>query len=130
MLETEKPDIVVGTESWLTPDISNSEIIPKDLGYNIFREDRTTGTGGGVFILVRDGILVSEQKHFKTDCEIAWVRVDVAGSKPLFIASYYRPRESDEHSLAELRKSIAMIRKKKYLGFGRYERFQTVLGWR
>ena len=84
MLETEKPDIVVGTESWLTPDISNSEIIPKDLGYNIFREDRTTGTGGGV----RDGILVSEQKHFKTesDCEIVWVRVDVAGSKLLFIA--------------------------------------------
>ena len=80
-----------------------------NLGYNIFREDRTTGTGGGVFILARDGILVSEQKHFKTDCEIVWVRVDLAGSKPLFIASYYRPRESDEHSLAELRKSLAMV---------------------
>ena len=56
-----------------------------------------------------DGILVSEQKHFKTDCEIVWVRVDVAGSKPLFIVSYYRPRESDEHNLAEFRKSLAMV---------------------
>ena len=59
--------------------------------------------------MVRDGILVSEQKHFKTDCEIVWVRADVAGSKPLFIASYYRSRESDEHSLAEPRKSLAMV---------------------
>ena len=70
---------------------------------------KEANTGGGVFILVRDGILVSEQKHFKTDCEIVWVRIDVAGFKRLFIASYYRPRESDEHNLAELRKSPAMV---------------------
>ena len=52
LLDTEKPDILIGTESWLTPDIQNSEIIPPDLGYSIFREDRTSSIGGGVFILV------------------------------------------------------------------------------
>ena len=28
LLDTENPDIVIGTESWLTPDISSSEVFP------------------------------------------------------------------------------------------------------
>jgi hypothetical protein len=32
------PDIVLGTESWLKPDISNSEIFPQE--YTVFRRDR------------------------------------------------------------------------------------------
>jgi hypothetical protein len=39
-----KPDIIVGTESWLTSDITNSEIFPKDL-YTIYRKDRTGRKG-------------------------------------------------------------------------------------
>ena len=54
--------MVCGTESWLTPDISNSEIIPLDLGYTMFRQDRTGNIGGGVLILVKNDITASEQK--------------------------------------------------------------------
>lgn len=43
-----KPDIIVGTESWLTSDITNSEIFPKDL-YTIYRKDRTGRKGEGVY---------------------------------------------------------------------------------
>ena len=35
------PDIVVGTESWLTPAVISSEIFPND--YNIYRHDRPDG---------------------------------------------------------------------------------------
>lgn len=49
VIKTDKP--VVRTETWLTPESTSSEILPKDLDYNMFRSDQTTGTGGGVFIL-------------------------------------------------------------------------------
>jgi predicted acyltransferase (DUF342 family) len=39
-----KPDIIVGTDSWLKSDITNSEIFPKDL-YTIYRKDKTGRKG-------------------------------------------------------------------------------------
>ena len=65
LLDTECPDVVCGTESWLTPDISNSEIIPPDLGYTMFRQDRTGNIGGGVLILVKNDIIASEKNSSK-----------------------------------------------------------------
>ena len=44
-------DILVGTESWLTPGIQNSEIICPDLGYSIFIEDRMSSVGVGYLSL-------------------------------------------------------------------------------
>ena len=52
-------DIIVGTESWLTPDITDSEIFPPDL--TIFRKDRSQKTGGGVFIAVKYLILFAQE---------------------------------------------------------------------
>lgn len=51
MVDSVKPDIIVGTESWLRPDIMNSEIFPSN--YTVYRRDRDT-SGGGVFIAVID----------------------------------------------------------------------------
>ena len=58
----------------------------KSLGYTPFHEDRGADTvGGGVFILVKDTIVVTEQKQLKTDCEIIWVKLDnVAAKTPLY----------------------------------------------
>ena len=41
-----KPHITAGTETWLTPDVMNSEIILPEFGYNIYRKDRVSGYGG------------------------------------------------------------------------------------
>ena len=72
-----KPDIVIGTESWLkgikpgqNPSkdaIKSSEIFPEN--YTSFRNDRGT-LGGGVFILVQNNIIATEQPQYVTDCEI------------------------------------------------------------
>jgi len=53
LIDTHNPDIVIGTESWLTKEHLTSEIFPSSLGYTIFRRDRQKGKGGGVFILVK-----------------------------------------------------------------------------
>ena len=48
------PDIILGTESWLNPEIGNPKIFPPD--FNVFRCDRQHSqkkSGVGVFILVK-----------------------------------------------------------------------------
>ena len=39
------PDIVICTESWLTPDIYDAEIITSSLGYTMFRRDMGSRRG-------------------------------------------------------------------------------------
>ena len=46
----------------------------------------------------------------KSNCEIIWVKIECHGNKPLYIASYYRPKETDRESTEELAKSISMVR--------------------
>ena len=52
LIDSTGADIVIGTESWLDNSILSSEIFPKNM--TIFRKDRTSGRGGGVFITVSD----------------------------------------------------------------------------
>ena len=70
LIDTERPDVIIGTESWLSPDIRYSEIFP--LGYTPYRADRVTETtrSGGVFVLVSDTLIISEQPQLKSECEI------------------------------------------------------------
>ena len=46
MVDSVKPDIIVGTESWLRPDIMNSEIFPSN--YTVYRRDKDTS--GAVYL--------------------------------------------------------------------------------
>ena len=84
---------MIGTESWLHKDIPDCEVFPASLGFNPpIRKDRPGDTkGGGVFILVSQRLVVSEQPLLSTNCEIVWAKVQVVGAKPLLIAAYYRP---------------------------------------
>ena len=110
-LEFYKPDIVIGTESWLHKDIPDCEVFPASLGLNPpIRKDRPGDTkGGGVFILVSQRLVVSEQPQLSTNCEIVWAKVQVVGAKPLLIAAYYRPLEHDQVSAEELKNSLTRV---------------------
>ena len=96
-----KPDIILGNESWLHPDIKNNEIFPDN--YNIFREDRLTDNHGGVFHAIKKDV-VAHRDDLNTDCEIIWTQCQIQnkGLKSLFLASFYRPSMNDMHSLQEL----------------------------
>ena len=110
LLDTENPDIVVGTESWLSPDIASSEIFPE--GYHSFRADRKSKSkrSGGVFILVRNSLICTEQPQFQTNCEILWVKIEITGSRPLFVGAYCRRVEDDLESLREFQDSVSRVR--------------------
>jgi hypothetical protein len=63
LIDTYNPDVVIGTESWLSEGINYAEIFRDD--YIVFRRDRHS-RGGGVFICVKNYI----------DCRELWVDED------------------------------------------------------
>ena len=48
-----KPDAVILTETKLNKDILTSEVFPSELGYMVYRKDRSNEGGGGVALLIR-----------------------------------------------------------------------------
>lgn len=45
--------IVILTESWLKPEINDSEIFPDELQFDVYRCDRISKRGGGVLIAIK-----------------------------------------------------------------------------
>ena len=87
-IETNKPDIIIGSESWLKPSIKNSEIFPTT--YNIYRQDRSDGYGG-VFIAC-NSVLTSYELSINTyNNEIVCCHIELANHHSLIICSIYRP---------------------------------------
>ena len=64
-MELNKPDIFVGTETWLTKEMFDSEFFPPELGFTVYRKDRISQKGGRVIILVRSA-LSSEKSQNST----------------------------------------------------------------
>ena len=110
MIDASNPDIVIWTESWLTPDILNNEIFPKN--YNVYRKDRVLGNkkcGGGVFLMVRSNFVSIELTELDTNCEIIWAQIQLKGNKFLNVGSFYRPDHTDGKYMEELRSSLSRI---------------------
>jgi len=111
LVDSTKPDIIIGTESWLTPDVHNSEIFPPQLigKFHIFRCVREHTLGGGVFIAVSNDYVCTRVPELVTNCEIIWVKLNIVGFKTLYICAYYNPIEGDEVSLSNFDMSIRRI---------------------
>ena len=109
-VELNKPDIIVGTETWLTKKMFDSEFFPPELGFTVYRRDRIGQKGDGVIILVRSALSSEEKSEFNSDCENLWVQLNLVGSKSVLIGAYYKPHEFDQHSLDELSKSLDMVK--------------------
>jgi len=87
LIDTYSPDVVSGTESWLSEEINNAEVFRDD--YITFRRDRCS-RGGEAFICVKNYI----------DCRVLWtdevfemIAVEVQGGNPKFAWVYRAPNE-------------------------------------
>ena len=93
LIQSTRADIIIGTESWLSPEIKSVEVFPPN--FTIYRRDRPKGQGGGVFVLVSSLYESEEPEELKVDqeldCELVWAKVKVHGSKDLYVESFYRP---------------------------------------
>ena len=83
IINSAKPDIILGNESWLTPDIKNSEIFPDS--FDAIRKDREGDAHGGVFIAFRRDLLCTETPELDTECEIVWCELNIIGCRTLFL---------------------------------------------
>ena len=81
-----KPDIIVGTESWLNDNHYNNEIFDTEQ-YSIFRKDRKEKRGGGVFLAIRHSLNPTCQPELDSSAEIIWAKVDIPGLKNVYICS-------------------------------------------
>ena len=64
IIDSAKPDIILGNESWLTPAIKNSEIFQES--FDAVRKYRASDAHGGVFIAFKRDLLCTETP------ELAW----------------------------------------------------------
>ena len=110
-VEINKPDVIVGTETWLTPAIYDAEYFPPELGYIVYRRDRVDKKGGGVIILVNSTFISECKPEYQTNCENLWVQLHLPGSRSVLIGAYYKPQELDQQSFNEFSKSLVLVRK-------------------
>ena len=110
IIESTHADIVIVSESWLNPSISSSEVFPGN--YISYRNDRSDGKGGGVFLLVSNKYesQVPEELKAGEDCELGWAKVKIQGSKDLYLGSFYKPPDKQKPNyLEQLQKYLSRI---------------------
>ena len=106
LVETVCPDVVLGTETWLSSDISSSEIFDGSLGYDIHRNDRTDNLHGGVLIAAKKDLELHDVKCSK-DVELISGTIGVSKQKKMVISAIYRPPSKTDKEY--LRKSYSEI---------------------
>ena len=109
LIKERDPDVILGTETWLKPEINNSEIFPDN--YTIIRKDRNSSSHGGVLQAIKNDLIFTELTKLDSDCEIVWSKLQFPREKSIYVGTFYRPIHSDLPSLCELEKSLQKIGK-------------------
>ena len=108
MILNEKPDIIIGSETWLNPEINSSEIFPDN--YSVIRKDRSDGYGG-VLQAIKNDLIYTEITKAESDCETIWSKIKFPKGKSFIIGAFYRPNNNDIKSLNELKNSLQKMSK-------------------
>lgn len=104
-LEDADSDIVVLTETWLHPDISNNELFFFASTYNMYRCDRLNRWGGGVLVAIKK-IFTSHCISLGSTLEIIWT-VSKTCSMKVLVGACYCPLDSNGHFIIDLHDSIS-----------------------
>lgn len=89
MVARTDPDIIIGTETWLSYAHSCTEIFFAS-SYQIKRRDRVSDPHDGVLIAYKKDLAVTRENDMETDCEISWCSVQQAACKTIYLGAYYR----------------------------------------
>ncbi|KAK3105360.1 hypothetical protein FSP39_023412, partial [Pinctada imbricata] len=74
LIESTRPDVIIGTETWLSSDMASSEFVPSE--YQVYRRDRPTDPHGGVLIAIKDN-LVSSAVHSSQLAEVVSAKIEL-----------------------------------------------------
>ena len=100
LIETHNPDIICGQESKLDESMKTNEIFPPTFQDQVFRKDFKAGERG-VFIVIKNDILATQVDDLDSSADVVWGKVEIKGTRPLFVASVYRHTDSDPTSMEQ-----------------------------
>ena len=106
LVDTDKPEIIIGTESYLDNNIYSKKIFPPT--YEIIRKYRNLH-GGGVFIAITDTIVASLQPNPSSDAEMLWVKFQFINRKPPYIGAFHHPPDSGGDMLDHLQPALSKL---------------------
>ena len=106
-LDSVDADIVCGCETWLSPSVGDSEGLPSNSPYNIYRKDRSDGYGGSLLLIKSD--IISEPVDIQTSCDLIFRKIHCSDSQTLVIGSAYRSTNNDIDYTNELVEVIRNI---------------------
>jgi hypothetical protein len=110
LINNEEPDIIAGSETWLNPNIYNSEILNNN--YEIFRKDRQDSYGG-VLLAIKSTLIAEEIKlESNHNIESIFCKISTPNSKQLIIGSVYRPPNSNIEYMTDLCNQLTNIEAK------------------
>jgi hypothetical protein len=110
IITSSEPDIIIGTETWLTQDIHS--LISSDLGFVIHRRDRQTDAHGGVMIATRRELMISNVTNSPT-LELISGTIKLENNKKAVIAAFYRPpKRVEQPYLDKVYDEISALRSK------------------
>ncbi len=105
LLETSL-DILSISESWLTPNVLDSEVYID--GYSAVRKDRNSTQ---IIVYIRNGINYTMRSDLMSDgVESVWIQVNRQKCKTLVVGSFYRaPDENIDLFVERLNRSLGLL---------------------
>lgn len=108
--ERSEADIICLTETWLSSQILDSEILDQKQ-YSVFRKDRGENTrGGGVLIAINSSLISRQVEGLAcSQCEIIWTEVSLASNHSLYIGCVYLPPIPSSALVSDFLNSVSQL---------------------
>ncbi|KAJ8029979.1 hypothetical protein HOLleu_29537 [Holothuria leucospilota] len=107
ILSESNPDVVALQETKIDSTVTNTELIPPCLEYEIFRNDRTL-RGGGTMLLIKNHLSPTQVNFIADGSESIWAKVSINGTWH-YIASWYRDPDAQVEHISLLRDQLSKI---------------------
>jgi hypothetical protein len=102
----EEPDLILLTETWCGPQISNAELTVAgyQLEFDLRRDrtDTTAGIGGGLLVYSKIGTVLNSTNRFANSKFNQFVEFELIAEHPTKIILVYRPPNSGQENILEL----------------------------
>ena len=112
LVETTCPDVILGTETWLSNDIPSSYFFDQGPGYSVHRRDRPNDPHGGVLIAVKNNLEMTNIVESR-DLELISGTLIITKTKKMLLCAYYRPPDkTSEVYLQQVKDELSALKKK------------------
>ena len=111
LVESTKPDVIIGTEKWLSEDIKSTYFFNPTLGFKVYRRDRPNYPHSGVLLAVKSDIEVLDI-HLHSTLELLSGNIKVGQKKMVLTAFYRPPKKVDAAYLQKVTQAFTTLKQK------------------